>query len=162
MALVVDACTSSIVLTTSTRFPLLIGWLFDGPGSLAVSHILLDEIDDLDVIRSISALADDGKVLQPPKKAVDDELAEQVLEACCSNDQHVIALMRVTGARLLCTGDVRLRKDVQNRALLDNPRGKVYGTIGAKARKGVCKEPSRRTAETLLRNHGRHGALPGA
>ncbi len=45
---------------------------------------------------------------------------------CKSNDQHVIALARVSGARLLCSGDQRLHADFGNPALISNPRGSVY------------------------------------
>ena len=48
--------------------------------------------------------------------------------ACKSNDEHVIALAQVSGARLLYSGDGDLRKDFKNKELIDHPRGKVYST----------------------------------
>jgi hypothetical protein len=43
-----------------------------------------------------------------------------------SNDSHVIALARVSGARLLYTHDRALQEDFKNRQLLRNPKGRVY------------------------------------
>ena len=45
-----------------------------------------------------------------------------------SNDVHVIALARASGARLLCTGETTggLASDFTNKELIDEPRGKVY------------------------------------
>ncbi len=45
---------------------------------------------------------------------------------CKSNDPHAIALARVSGARLLCSGDKNLHKDFSNPALINNPRGRIY------------------------------------
>jgi hypothetical protein len=45
---------------------------------------------------------------------------------CVSNDLHIIALARISGARLLCTDDGNLKKDFKNPALVSNPRGKIY------------------------------------
>jgi hypothetical protein len=44
---------------------------------------------------------------------------------CRSDDQHIIALARVSGARLLCSHDADLHADFTNPALL-SPRGSVY------------------------------------
>ena len=44
-----------------------------------------------------------------------------------SNDRHIIALAKASGARLLYTGDGKLlRKDFDNKAYIDNPTGKIY------------------------------------
>ena len=43
-----------------------------------------------------------------------------------SDDPHVIALAQVSGARLLYTKDRNLREDFGNRAILNNPRGRLY------------------------------------
>ena len=43
-----------------------------------------------------------------------------------SNDLHVIALARISGARLLYSDDKKLRKDFKNKHLVNSPRGKVY------------------------------------
>ena len=47
-------------------------------------------------------------------------------ELCKSDDEHIIALARVSSVRLLCSHDKDLHSDFTNKALLDKPRGKVY------------------------------------
>ena len=63
------------------------------------------------------------------------------LNICTSDDIHILALARVGGARLLYTGDKALIKDFTNKAIIDDPRGKIYS--GAKnkrlLKRGVCK-----------------------
>ena len=48
---------------------------------------------------------------------------------CESDDQHIIALAKQSGARLLYSNDIDLRKDFTNKALIDQPRGKIYSTL---------------------------------
>ena len=43
-----------------------------------------------------------------------------------SDDPHVLALARVSGVRLLYTGDVDLIADFKDKAFIDRPRGKIY------------------------------------
>ena len=65
-------------------------------------------------------------------KLIDDEkvknettyLEENSL--CESDDEHVIALAKVSGARLLYADDKKLEKDFRNKKLIDTPRGKIY------------------------------------
>ena len=57
-----------------------------------------------------------------------ETLALEAAGACRSNDEHVIALARVSGARLLCSKDQLLHQDFRNRELVSNPRGRVYQT----------------------------------
>ena len=48
--------------------------------------------------------------------------------ACRSNDEHVIAVAQLGGARLLYSNDRALQDDFRDKALIDQPRGKVYST----------------------------------
>lgn len=50
-------------------------------------------------------------------------------EACKSDDPHIIALAQIRRVRLLYSNDVALQGDFKNKALIDNPRGKVYTTL---------------------------------
>ena len=66
--------------------------------------------------------------------AKDDEvgrLAEELAGSCRSDDPHVIALARVSGARLLYSNDRALHRDFGDRDLLNRPRGKVFSTLNA-------------------------------
>lgn len=49
-----------------------------------------------------------------------------IKSACTSNDAHVVALARISGARVVATKDIQLHVDIKNKTLLDNPRGSVY------------------------------------
>ena len=55
-----------------------------------------------------------------------DELGQR--EICRSDDEHVLALALVSGARLLYTNDSALIEDFKNRAIVQNPAGKIYTT----------------------------------
>ena len=64
-----------------------------------------------------------------PVPATDLGAEEQRLNRqghCCSNDLHVLALARVSGARTLATYDDDLTTDFTNKLIIDGPRGKVY------------------------------------
>ena len=54
------------------------------------------------------------------------ELQEQ--ELCTSDDEHVLALAKVSGARLLFTNDRPLQEDFGNPQILRGVRGRVYTT----------------------------------
>jgi hypothetical protein len=43
-----------------------------------------------------------------------------------SDDPHIIALAKVSGARLLCSKDQNLHTDFGNRVFIDKPRGNIY------------------------------------
>lgn len=45
---------------------------------------------------------------------------------CVSNDAHVIALARISGARVLYSHDVKLGRDFRNPRLISGPRGGIY------------------------------------
>jgi len=45
---------------------------------------------------------------------------------CESNDRHIIALARASGARILCSNDGALGRDFNNIALINKPKGKIY------------------------------------
>ena len=70
-----------------------------------------------------------GKVHTVERENVDPLAAGlRASQSCVSNDEHVIALAQVSGARLLFSNDVPLHRDFKNRDLVDVPRGKVYST----------------------------------
>jgi hypothetical protein len=75
-----------------------------------------------------------------PAPVVDNETAIVQREGTCvSNDPHVIALARVSGARLLCTIDENLIRDFKNRQLI-RPRGRIYRNRShRKLLRSVCR-----------------------
>ena len=71
-----------------------------------------------------------GKARRLADSQVDVE-ADQLMRdgACKSNDAHVIALARLSGARLLYSNDKKLNGDFLNGDLVPPPSGKVYTTL---------------------------------
>jgi hypothetical protein len=60
---------------------------------------------------------------------------------CLSDDPHILALARISGARLVCTQDAALITDFKNRAIISGPRGKVWSaTAHSQLRKRFCNE----------------------
>lgn len=50
-------------------------------------------------------------------------------DTCRSDDEHIVAVAQMSGARLLFTNDKALQGDFKNRVLIDQPRGRVYTTL---------------------------------
>lgn len=81
----------------------------------------------LKVLRVIKAFDQAGIAKKISDSDVDDENQAIVrLGLCKSNDTHVIALARVSKARLLCSADNLLHTDFKNKQLIDKPRGRIY------------------------------------
>ena len=107
-------------------------WIDSGRGRLIVGGRLLGELDRngaFRVWRQQAALA--GRVKRLPDDAVDDRMQKlQDASACRSNDEHVVALALVGGARLLYSNDRDLQLDFKDKNVIDAPRGRVYSTRG--------------------------------
>ena len=90
-----------------------------------------------DMMEQLAALDRKGQAKIISDADVDHETETvKATGLCRSNDEHVIALARVGRVRLLCAYDTDLKKDFKNKALIDEPRGKIY---------------DRRSHDTLLR-----------
>ncbi len=97
---------------------------------LVVGGELLDELDQNRNFRKWRAVAMHyGKVFSPERNKVDLQTKQlRTKQSCVSNDEHIIALAQITGARLLFGNDKHLHSDFKNKQLIDHPRGKVYST----------------------------------
>lgn len=106
-------------------------WLASGKGQLVAGGELLRELDGNRKFRTWRQQA----VLAGRVRLCDaDEVNEktQTLKnehSCRSNDQHILALAQVSGARLLYSNDDALQRDFKDKNLIDKPRGKVYSTL---------------------------------
>lgn len=135
MCLILDTNRFGDAFSTPPReayVPLLL-WLSDpdGDGTLVFGgkkyRREIDRHDKarrffVDRVRAGRALPIDDKIVD----AEEDRLRSA--EVCASDDEHVVALARMSGARVLCTEDTALFLDVKNQALLDKPRGRLYRT----------------------------------
>ena len=78
------------------------------------------------------------EMMGPGVTRVNDSLVEAETDklisdnSCRSNDEHVIALARLSGARVLFADDQLLRDDFRNPDLINNPRGKLLPTGASK------------------------------
>ena len=105
-------------------------WIDSGPGRLVLGGRLRRELDRNQKLREWrlqAVLA--GQVTLLNDDAVDGKARQLKHEnACRSDDEHVIALAQISGARLLYSNDSDLQDDFRDKALIDQPRGKVYST----------------------------------
>ena len=75
----------------------------------------------------LAAYVRSGKAqLIPAERFADDEQALRAGGGVRSNDPHVLALARASGARLLYTGNKNLMDDFKDKRFIDQPRGQVY------------------------------------
>ena len=98
--------------------------------ALVVGGKNLTELDQNVTFRRWRAVATNvGRVRIVPASKVDELASElRTRKACVSNDEHVIALAQISGARLLYSNDGDLHEDFGDKRLIDEPRGKVYST----------------------------------
>ena len=66
--------------------------------------------------------------LIPADRFADDEGALKAGGQLRSDDPHVLALARASGARILYTGDKALIADFKDPSLIHEPRGKIYSS----------------------------------
>ncbi len=60
---------------------------------------------------------------------VETKALEQQRVCQSNNDEHVLALARMSGARLLYSNDRALQDDFQDPHIINSPRGRVYTTL---------------------------------
>ena len=77
--------------------------------------------------RLLRQLHSAGRAIQMPNGDVNTEESNVIDSRICrSDDAHVIALARISGARTLCSNDQNLHQDFGNPQLINNPRGSIY------------------------------------
>ena len=107
-------------------------WIYSGRGVLVVGGQLFKELDKVgDARRVLREWERTGRARTAPHDKVEQETrrlkrANKRTKLYLSDDPHVIALARVSRARLLCAADELLHTDFDNKALIDGPRGVVY------------------------------------
>ena len=111
------------------RGRILYEWLTRGRnGRLVVGGKLLHELSEYSRFRAWLSQA----VLSGRARRIRDDLVDEETEVIRStasfrsNDYHVIALARLSGARLLFTNDRDLEQDFKDRSLVPSPRGRIY------------------------------------
>jgi len=131
MCIIVDANVVGTVLldTNEAVFAPIRKRLFGShPVKLVYGGQLREEYERISaVMRQLHVLDQAGRTLRISDGQVDDETERiRKLNICGSNDEHIIALARVSRVRLLVSADGNLRQDFKKRELVDEPRGKLY------------------------------------
>ena len=105
-------------------------WLHapDKNGCVVYGGLLYEELSSrIESRRYLLRLAQAGRARLIPEGILQPEEEELTRGGHCqSNDPHVIALARVSGARTLCSHDRALHQDFRNSELISKPRGRVY------------------------------------
>lgn len=131
MCAIIDANVSPEVFgdDRTARGKILYDWLTRGrTGRLVVGGKLLRELRQYGKFKLWLSEAISAGRARRIRDAVVDAETESIRagQSCQSNDHHIIALARVSGARVLFTNDQTLERDFKNRALVPEPRGKIY------------------------------------
>ena len=119
-------------------------WLDSKNGRLVVGGKLLRELDGAGVPKDwLQQAAQAGRVRYFDDREIDNK-TEELAPGCRSDDPHIVALARISGARLLYSDDGRLHGDFKNSGLIDNPHGAVYSTMRSGRLTGGQKKLLRR------------------
>ena len=105
-------------------------WLNSGRGKLVIGGKLRRELRRSRNFSEWAAQAAQAGILLSVDDATVCEMARALESgsALRSNDAHIIALARISGARLLYSNDQRLQEDFNDHRLVNHPRGKVFST----------------------------------
>jgi hypothetical protein len=132
MCVIIDVNLAFHIFTSAPEadFRPVFDWLHapDKNGCLVIGGKLLKELTQRKAsLGYLRALVQAGRAYQFPNAEVQSE-EQQVTDSglCQSNDPHVVALARVSGARILCSHDQALHQDFRNPKLISKPRGRVY------------------------------------
>lgn len=133
--------------THNTQTPagkLFLDWLDSGRGVLVVGGHLRRELGEYRRFQLwLETAVQFGRARQIDDAQVDRETDEMGSQGIRSNDPHILALARISGARLLFTNDRDLQQDFGDSAILQGTRGRIYTTIE--------RSDVRRTHRQLLR-----------
>ncbi len=133
--------------THDTQTPagkLFLDWLDSGRGVLVVGGHLRRELGEYRRFQLwLETAVQFGRARQIDDEQVDRETDEMISQGIRSNDPHILALARISGARLLFTNDRDLQQDFGDSAIVQGTRGRIYTTVE--------RSDVRRTHRQLLR-----------
>lgn len=129
MCIIVDNNVAAIVLLPNgtSDYAAIRQALTDSKARLCVGGKLLEELNKNEAVRRLLKLLDQAGVLRPFSDAEINKIEKQVIArgGYKSDDPHVLALAKVSAARVLCSRDKDLVDDFRNPALL-SPKGKIF------------------------------------
>ena len=125
----------------------MLRWLERGGGPLVVGGELLKELGRngrfVGWLRNAQRRGLARRVSDDEVDAETETLRSQ--SVCRSNDEHILALARLSGARLLFTNDNALQDDFRDRQIVPGTRGRVYTTGQSRRVSGAHRSLLRRT-----------------
>jgi hypothetical protein len=131
MCIIIDANMVGVVFAEPIRddYRPIFDWILKRDGRLVYGGKLAGELERSEKFkRAIKTWGESGKAVRKS----DDEIRrqEKLLKGKTrSNDPHVLALARISNARILCTNDDNLIADFKDRRIVPGSgerRGKVY------------------------------------
>lgn len=124
-------------------------WLTNGQGRLVMGGQLKAELRHRGLDEWLREALRAGRVFDQPAARIDEEtLAIQRDGQCRSNDPHVLALARISGARLLYTNDYTLQADFADPGIVPGEeRGRIYTTVAGR------RQPRDQQGGRLRRTH---------
>jgi predicted nucleic acid-binding protein len=129
MCIIIDANRCGVAFATPPppeARPVL-DWVTSGGGRILYGGKLKAELEKNAVARQWMAQAlRRGRAREVPPGSIREAEAGLRDLTLRSDDIHVLALARASGARLIYTHDQALIEDFKDPAILNKPRGKVY------------------------------------
>ena len=110
-------------------------WLDGSRGRLVVGGKNLEELEHNGNFKRwfLEARRLQDKVLQVKKQPIREREANLVEGGLLkSDDEHILALVLVSGVRFLYTNDGDLKKDFGNSKIIPKPKGRIYTTPRSK------------------------------
>lgn len=131
MCVIVDANMASAVFSRppADEVKPVVRWLLKGKGVLVHGGKLTSELSRVSQARkTLVELRRSGKAIdiEAENPSVFATEVAWCKEHCRSNDPHVIAIARSSGARTLVTNDRLAMEDFKNTDLVPKPAGKIY------------------------------------
>jgi PIN domain len=130
MCIIIDANQATNFFQTPPKsdFEPIWEWVTKKDGCIVFGGKLSEELTIIgSASRLLRVLYEAGKAIKIDNSLIDkEETIIKRLKICKSNDTHVIALARASGARIICTGDCNLEYDFKNIKLISKPKGKIY------------------------------------
>ena len=133
MCAIIDNDVSHQVFGTNPTGPGLFfrDWLGRSNGGIIVAggRLFRELVQNPNFRSFFEARQQAGRAIRVPDSVVD--AAEDELQSVDTrtNDKHVLALARVSGARLLFTNDRALQADFRNSRIVPGTRGRIYTTV---------------------------------
>lgn len=126
MCIIVDANVANEFAARSADAVPVLKKVVDGNLRMVCDHDLKEEWLRTRLGRLYQQLQLAGKIVEYTHEQTKIEIAIVKKMPLKSDDPHVIALARVSGARILFSRDIRLHEDFKNLAFVPDVKGKVY------------------------------------